>query len=109
MSTGAIPQDILDAVRERLEPKGVLPNIGGPNGLSLILYLDDNSPVMKTKLYSEVSKTDRTMKRLQYLLDEHLVEVVYAGRLNASFFVITVKGRAVAKHIRRLIYISAEQ
>ena len=107
MNTDAIPREIMEAIQRKLEPKGVLANIGVPNGLTLILYLDENSPVLRSKLYSDVSKSNRTMKRIQYLVDENLVDIVYSGRLNASFFVITVKGRAVAKYIRRLLDLSS--
>lgn len=108
--TSEIPPDVLKSILERRRPKG-LPHISdleGPNGLRMLLYLDENSPVLKSDIYRNVSKSEVMVKRIERMRELGLVDVRYTGYLNASAVSLTVKGKAVASRIRGLLEYSED-
>ena len=70
--------------------------------LSLILYLDKMSPVLKTDIYNDISRCTNMLEKLEGLRSIGLVEIYNTGRTNSNIIVITEKGRGVAKLIGEL-------
>ena len=105
MTQETIPEDVFrELMANRPDRRRTtLSELEGPNGLNLLLYLDENSPVMKTDVYAKVSKSGTMKNRLERMEDLGLITIRYAGYVNASFIFITPKGKAVVRRIRDIL------
>ena len=71
--------------------------------LSMILYLDKMSPVLKSDLYNDISRGAGMPGKIDDLRKLGLLEVYYTARTTANVIVITEKGKKVAAKIRELM------
>jgi len=103
-----IPPEVLEELLDKRRPKGIahISDLEGPNGLSLLLYLDENSPVMKSDIYRDVSKSETMTRRMDRMRELGLIDIRYTGYLNAYAVSLTVKGKAVVRRIRGLLEVS---
>lgn len=103
-----IPPEVLKEILDKRRPKGIahISDLEGPNGLSLLLYLDENSPVMKSDIYRDVSKSETMTRRMDRMRELGLIDIRYTGYLNAYAVSLTVKGKAVVRRIRGLLEVS---
>ena len=77
--------------------------IEGKYMLSLILYIDRMSPVLKSDVYNDVSRSAGMPDKIETLRRLGLIEVYHTARTTANVIVITDKGRRTAQGIRKLI------
>ena len=71
--------------------------------LSLIDYIDRNSPVIKTDIYANVSRCSNMNTKIQNLIDMGLIKVYNTAYTNTNVVVITEKGRRAAGVIHALV------
>ena len=71
--------------------------------LSMILYLDRMSPVLKSDLYHDIARGSGMASKIEDLRALGLIEVYCTARTTANVIVITDKGRKVADQIRALV------
>lgn len=77
--------------------------------LSMILYLDKMSPVLKSDLYHDIARGSGMLNKIDDLRDLGILEIYCTARTNTNVIVITEKGRMVAGKIRDLIeYIQSD-
>lgn len=105
-----IPKEVIEEILARRRPKGIphISDLEGPNGLRLLLYLDENAPVLKSDIYSHVSKSGSMLKRIDRMKELGLIDVRYTGYLNSYMVSLTVKGKAVVRRIRSLVEVSED-
>jgi len=75
----------------------------GPNGLSLLLYLDCHPVVIKTDIYRNISKSASMKGRLDKLSEAGVISIRYAGYVNAYGVMLTPKGKAIVRRIRDMM------
>jgi uncharacterized membrane protein len=91
-----------ESERDR-DSKDTLSKLEGKHVLSMILYIDSMSPVVKSDIYSDISRSANVVSKLGDLEDMGLIEVYKTGRTNMNVIIITEKGRAVAAKIRGIV------
>ena len=89
--------------RSRQEDRSAIDLIEGKYMLSIILYLDRMSPVLKSDLYNDVSRGSGMPGKLESLRRLGIIEIYYTARTTANVIVITEKGRMVARMIREML------
>ena len=80
----------------------------GKHMLSLILYLDNMAPVIKTDVYNDVARSSSMLTRIDDLEAMGIVRIYPTGRTNNKVVTMTDKGREVAKVIRKMIEVIEE-
>ena len=80
----------------------------GKHMLSLILYLDNMAPVIKTDVYNDVARSSSMLTRIDDLEAMGLVRIYPTGRTNNKVVTMTDKGREVAKTIRKMLEVVEE-
>ncbi len=75
----------------------------GKHMLTLILYLDSLSPVVKSDVYNDISRSVNMASKLNDLYEMGIIEIFGTGRTNTNVILITEKGRKAARTIRELI------
>ncbi|WII07178.1 hypothetical protein PED39_06195 [Methanomassiliicoccales archaeon LGM-RCC1] len=89
--------------KSRPEPKNTLEKLEGKHVMSMILFIDSMSPVVKSDIYNSISRSANVVSKLDGLRDMGLIEMYHTGRTNMSVIVITEKGRKIASVIRQMI------
>ncbi|MBE6518629.1 MAG: hypothetical protein E7Z70_03690 [Thermoplasmata archaeon] len=89
--------------KARPEPKNTLEKLEGKHVMSMILFIDSMSPVVKSDIYNSISRSANVVSKLDDLRDMGLIEMYHTGRTNMSVIVITDKGKRVASIIRQMI------
>jgi len=89
--------------KSRPEPKNTLEKLEGKHVMSMILFIDSMSPVVKSDIYNSISRSANVVSKLEDLQDMGLIEMYHTGRTNMSVIVITDKGKRVASIIRQMI------
>ena len=102
-----LPSDVQKVLLNRKKSKdnerSVIGMMEGKYMLSMILYLDKMSPVLKSDLYNDISRGAGMPGKIDDLRKLGLLEVYYTARTTANVIVITEKGRKVAAKIRELM------
>lgn len=102
-----LPSDVQKVLLNRKKSKdserSAIGIMEGKYMLSMILYLDRMSPVLKSDLYNDISRGAGMPGKIDDLRKMGLLEVYYTARTTANVIVITDKGRKVAKAIRDLM------
>lgn len=89
--------------KARPEPKNTLEKLEGKHVMSMILFIDSMSPVVKSDIYNSISRSANVVSKLDDLRDMGLIEMYHTGRTNMSVIVITDKGKRAASIIRQMI------
>ena len=89
--------------KARPEPKNILEKLEGKHVMSMILFVDSMSPVVKSDIYNSISRSANVVSKLDDLRDMGLIEMYHTGRTNMSVIVITDKGKRAASIIRQMI------
>ena len=71
--------------------------------MAILLYVAKMSPVMKTDIYSNVSRCSSMADKIDTLYSMGLVDIYHAARTNSEIVVATEKGKRVAEHIETII------
>ena len=97
-------QELLVSRKNRLtkEARSTIAVLEQKHMLTLILYLDEMSPVLKTDIYNDVSRCSNMTQKLDDLEGLGLIATYYTGRTNSHIMMITEKGRLVADCIREI-------
>ena len=102
-----LPSDVQKVLLNRKKSKdnerSVIGMMEGKYMLSMILYLDKMSPVLKSDLYNDISRGAGMPGKIDDLRKLGLLEVYYTARTTANVIVITEKGKKVAAKIRELM------
>ena len=104
-----IPPEVEDFLVERsasfsaVAEKDTLSKLQGAHVLSMIDYIDRNSPLTKTDIYTNISRSSGTAKKLEDLESMGLIKIFTTGRTNLNVIVITKKGKRVAEYIRMIV------
>ena len=75
----------------------------GVHVLSLIIFINSMSPVIKTDIHTHVSRCAGMNDKLGDLLDMGLIKIYQTARTNTNVVVITDKGREVARRLQSMI------
>ena len=75
----------------------------GKHVMSMILYIDRESPVIKTDIYNNVSRCSSMGEKVRQLEQWGLIRIYYTAYTNSNVVVITEKGRKVASAIRQIL------
>ncbi len=103
-----LPEEIQKILNDRKGParnshRNTIQMLEGKHVLSLIMYLDKMSPVLKSDVYSDISRTAGMAEKLDDLREMGLIEIYNTVRSNSNVIVITDKGRAVASMIKDIV------
>ena len=80
-----------------------LERLEGKHVLTMIEYIDSHSPLTKTDIYNDISRSTGVMRKIDELQDMGLIDIYTTGRTNLNVIVITEKGKQVAEIIRSMI------
>ncbi|MBR6910401.1 MAG: hypothetical protein IKN41_00915 [Candidatus Methanomethylophilaceae archaeon] len=81
----------------------VLDKLQQKHVMAILLYVSKMSPVMKTDIYSNVSRCSSMADKIDTLYSMGLVDIYHAARTNSEIVVATEKGKRVAEHIETII------
>ncbi len=101
-----MPEELREQVLNRKDLRSsdtALDRLEGKHVLSLILYIDRMSPVMKSDIYSDISRSMNISDKLNMLYKMGLIDIFQTVRNNSNVFVITDKGHSIAQHIREML------
>lgn len=103
-----LPEDVkrLLSEKDRRNPgdgRTTVQKLEGKHMLTLILYLDSLSPVVKSDVYNDISRSVNMASKLNDLYEMGIIEIFGTGRTNTNVILITEKGRKAARMIRELI------
>jgi len=103
-----LPADVREIVLRKQGPDGrtdptTLERLQGKHILDIILYVSRMSPVVKSDVYNDISRSSNMPEKIADLYDMGLIDVFSTGRTNNNVIVITEKGKAVAEKILSII------
>ena len=101
-----LPEEVRNALSKRKKKENERPLmdlIESKYVLSMILYLDRMSPVLKSDLYHDIARGSGMLNKIDELRELGILEIYCTARTNTNVIVITDKGRTVAERIRDLI------
>ena len=97
MSPEEIDEIVARMERMRKSSRTVLDILEGKHTLNIIAYMDSASPVMKTDIYNNVSRSGNMLNKIRDLEELGLIRVYETGNSRAQVVAITKKGRDVAQ------------
>ncbi len=71
--------------------------------MTLILYIDENSPVLKTELYSNISRSPVMKGKIDDIRSMGLIEIYSSIHNTTNVITITEKGKKIASIIREML------
>ena len=80
-----------------------LERLEGKHVLTMITYIDSHSPLTKTDIYNDISRSTGVMRKIDELQEMGLIDIYTTGRTNLNVIVITKKGKQIAEIIRSMI------
>ncbi len=83
--------------------ESVMEKIEGKHMLRMLLYIDERSPVLKSELYSDISRGTNMPQKIDDLRSLGLIEVYRTIHNTTNILVITPKGKIVAMMVRDMI------
>lgn len=94
---------ILTRKRDRDRPRTYLDMLGEKHMMELIVYVDRRSPVMKSDVYENVSKSSSIPVKISELEALGIVNVYQIAKNNSNVLMITPKGRRIARLINDIL------
>ena len=85
-----------------------LERLEGKHVLTMITYIDSHSPLTKTDIYNDISRSTGVMRKIDELQEMGLIDIYTTGRTNLNVIVITEKGKQVAEIIRTMVDVLSE-
>ena len=85
-----------------------LERLEGKHVLTMITYIDSHSPLTKTDIYNDISRSTGVMRKIDELRDMGLIDIYTTGRTNLNVIVITKKGKQIAEIIRSMVDVLSE-
>lgn len=71
--------------------------------ISILMYLDEMSPVLKSDIYNNISRSATMAEKIDDLKKIGLVDVYWTAKANTNVVVITDKGRKIAGMFREIL------
>ena len=71
--------------------------------ISILMYLDEMSPVLKSDIYNNISRSATMAEKIEDLRKIGLVDVYWTAKANTNVVVITDKGRKIAGMFREIL------
>ena len=96
-------QKLLASRKKVRDERNLMDAIEGKYVLSLILYLDKMSPVLKSDIYNDISRSGGMVDKIENLRKLGILEIYHTARTVSNVIVITDKGRKVAERIREML------
>ena len=91
------------------ESRKTIQILEGVHVLSLLIFVNSMSPVIKTDIHAHVSRCAGMNDKIDDLVGLGLLKVYHTARNNTNIVVITEKGREVAKRLQEIVdYIDGE-
>ena len=87
---------LTDRKKGRKGSRSALEKLEGKHMLSILVYLDKMSPVMKTDVYNDVARCSNMNDKFRDLEEMGLIVIYRTVRTNSNVVMITDKGRRVA-------------
>ena len=94
---------LADRRKLKSENRTLMDALEGKYVLSLILYLDKMSPVLKSDVYNDISRSSGMATKLEDLENLGIIKIFHTARTISNVIVMTDKGREAAEKIKELI------
>ncbi len=101
-----LPEEVQKYIFRRSEghaEKSTLERLEGKHVMRMILYIDEMSPVAKSDIYNNITRSVNVVAKLDDLADMGIIGIYRTGKTNLNVIVITEKGRLVAQLIRDMV------
>jgi len=98
-----IQQILIDRKKLKTSEKKAIDSLEGKYVLTLILYLDKMSPVLKSDIYNDISRGAGMVEKLNDLQRLGIIEIYHTARTVSNVIVITDKGRKIAAIINEML------
>ena len=98
-----IQKVLQDRKKLRSDNRPIMDAIEGKYVMSLILYLDKMSPVLKSDIYNDISRSGGMINKIEDLQRLGIIQIYHTARTVSNVIVITDKGRKIAEVIREMI------
>ncbi len=103
-----LPEDlqrILSGRANRIGSAGrtTLQKLEGKHVMSMILFISDMSPVLKTDIYTNVARSSGMSDKLDDLYAMGLIKIYRTAQTNSQVVVITEKGKKIAELIKDMV------
>ena len=104
-----LPESLRSLLLQKKEPSGgggarsTLEILESKHVISILMYLDEMSPVLKSDIYSNISRSATMAEKIEDLRKIGLVDVYWTAKANTNVVVITDKGRKIAGMFREIL------
>lgn len=102
-----LPPDIQRILEDRKADskvkKTTLRVLEGKYVLSILCYISQMSPVVKSDVYNNISRANNMVKKIDDLEELGLIKIYKTARTNTNVIVITKKGKIVADHVMMMV------
>jgi len=102
-----LPSDIQKILEDRKEDsktrKTTLRMMEGKYVLSILCYISQMSPVVKSDIYNNISRANNMPKKIDDLEKLGLIRIYRTAKTNTNVIVITPKGKMVADQIMLMV------
>jgi hypothetical protein len=97
-----LPENILEVLEGKRNTQGnegrsTIQKLEGKHVLSMLLYINEMSPVLKSDIYNNVSRSAGMVDKLNDLYEMGLVKIYLTVRSGSNVVVITDLGRKIAQ------------
>ena len=102
-----LPPDIQRILEDRKEgarvKKTTLRMMEGKYILSILCYIAQTSPVVKSDVYNNISRANNMARKIDDLCELGLVRIYKTAKSNTNVIVITPKGKKVADQVMMMV------
>ncbi len=101
-----LPEDLRKILADRSNNKkgnSALNILEEKHMMSMIVYIDEMSPVLKGDIYNNISRSTNMASKIDELASIGLVQIYRTVNVSSNVIVITEKGRKVAALIRDMV------
>lgn len=102
-----LPPDIQrileDRKHENRSKKTTLRMLEGKYVLSILCYVNEMSPVVKSDIYNNISRANNMPKKLDDLAELGLIRIYKTSKTNTNVIVITNKGKLIADQVMMMV------
>ena len=102
-----LPPDIQRILEDRKEDakvkKTTLRMMEGKYILSILCYIAQTSPVVKSDVYNNISRANNMARKIDDLCELGLIRIYKTAKSNTNVIVITPKGKKVADQVMMMV------
>jgi DNA-binding HxlR family transcriptional regulator len=104
-----LPAELQAIFDENRSNKSTLEVLEGKYVLRMLFYLDDMSPVLKTDIYNDISRSSGMSDKLDDLRQLGLLEMYSTSKANACVVAITERGRTIVRLLKAAVKVIDEE